>query len=179
MKPLLRVFVYGTLKKGFHNHDRYCAGVLRIEPARLRGRLFRLSPRVPVMTVPEEDILVRGSADIDADMEAQERFASHPAGGPGASSGVTFVRGELLTFDDPAERLPVLDRFEGFRPGRKSTYVRALVVATVEGGPATSAWAYVAGFDTAGLEEYPGESWDPGAHRARASRRVRTGGVTS
>ena len=37
------------------------------------------------------------------------------------------VYGELLTFDDPDSRLPAIDRFEGFRPGASSHYLRVLV----------------------------------------------------
>ena len=29
----LRLFVYGTLKKGFWNHDRFCTRAINIEPA--------------------------------------------------------------------------------------------------------------------------------------------------
>jgi hypothetical protein len=30
----------GTLKRGFWNHDRFCWGVLAVEDAVVRGRLF-------------------------------------------------------------------------------------------------------------------------------------------
>jgi gamma-glutamylcyclotransferase (GGCT)/AIG2-like uncharacterized protein YtfP len=164
----LRVFVYGTLKKGFSNHGRYCAGVSRISPAWRRGRLFKLTEKIPAMTVPDEDILVLGTASTAADIEAQEKFESllrnRGDGGPvsPAVSGWGTVRGELLTFDDPKRILPLLDGFEEFMPGRQSTYIRSLVyVITLPGGLQTSAWTYLAGFDPAGLEEYAGENWRP------------------
>ncbi len=167
MKSKLRIFVYGTLKKGFPNHRQYCAGVLRIYPAWLRGRLFRLTAEIPAMTVPDEDILVFGTADAAADMEAQERFESllrsngtvisaSPPGGPVWGK----VRGELLIFDDPRTRLPLLDSLEEFRPGLASTYVRALVYITLPGGLQTSAWTYIGGCDPATLEAYAGEIWE-------------------
>jgi gamma-glutamylcyclotransferase (GGCT)/AIG2-like uncharacterized protein YtfP len=166
MKSKLRIFVYGTLKRGFPNHHQYCTGVLRVCPAWLRGRLFTLTAEIPAMTVPNEDILAHGTENAVADIEAQEKFESllknngiaisaSPSGGPGRGK----VRGELLIFDDPQTRLPLLDNLEGFRPGLASTYVRALVYITLAGGLQTSAWTYIAGCDPATLEAYPGEIW--------------------
>jgi len=34
---------------------------------------------------------------------------------------------ELLTFDDPEDRLPAIDRLEGFHPGGPCLYRRVLV----------------------------------------------------
>ena len=162
----LRVFVYGTLKRGFSNHDAYCTGVLRICPAWLRGRLFKLTPQIPALTVPDEDVLACGTAAVTADIETQEKFESFRANKQIAPPASTFspgwrkVRGELLVFDDPETRLPLLDSLEEFRPGSPSTYLRVLVSLTLPGGSQTSAWTYIAGADPASLEEYAGESWD-------------------
>ena len=60
---LLRLFVYGTLKRGFWNHDRFCRGVLTVEDAVVRGRLFETSSGIPVLEVPEEDILAVGTTN--------------------------------------------------------------------------------------------------------------------
>lgn len=38
-RGVLRIFVYGILKRGFWNHDRFCRGVLDIREAEVRGRL--------------------------------------------------------------------------------------------------------------------------------------------
>jgi gamma-glutamylcyclotransferase (GGCT)/AIG2-like uncharacterized protein YtfP len=168
MKSGLRIFVYGTLKKGFSNHGRYCSAVSRICPAWRRGKLFKLTGEVPAMTVPDEDILVRGTASTAADIEVQEKFesllATKGAGGPASLPGPGWgtVRGELLTFDDPERILPLLDDFEEFVPGCQSTYIRALVYVTIPKGLQTAAWTYVAGFDTVSLERYMEEIWDPG-----------------
>ncbi len=167
MKSKLHIFVYGTLKRGFPNHHQYCTGVLRICPAWLRGKLFKLTAEIPVMTVPNEDILVHGTANAVADIEAQERFESllrnkgigisaSPSGGPEWGK----VRGELLIFDDPRTRLPLLDSLEEFRPGRASAYVRVLVYITLPDGLQTSAWTYIAGCDPAALEAYERENWE-------------------
>jgi gamma-glutamylcyclotransferase (GGCT)/AIG2-like uncharacterized protein YtfP len=166
MTPELRVFAYGTLKRGFPNHDAHCAGVLRTCPAWLRGRLYKLSPDTPAMTVPDEDILVYGTASVAADIGAQRKFESFSGRkafrGPGSSGSCSWgkVRGELLIFNDPETRLPLLDSLEDFHPGRTSTYIRALVFITVPGGSQTSAWTYIAGFNPTGLEEYARETWD-------------------
>lgn len=57
---MLRLFVYGTLKRGFWNHDRFCRGILTVEDAVVCGRLFEASSGIPVLEVPEEDILAVG-----------------------------------------------------------------------------------------------------------------------
>jgi gamma-glutamylcyclotransferase (GGCT)/AIG2-like uncharacterized protein YtfP len=166
MKFELRVFVYGTLKKGFCNHDEYCAGVARIGKAWRRGRLFKLTGLIPAMTVPEEDVLMFGTANPAADIEAQERFETGlrsrgaPVRAPSAGTEWRTVRGELLTFDDAESRLPFLDSLEGFRPGRPSEYLRVLVYVNLPGDMQTSAWTYIAGSDPKGLDEYAEENWD-------------------
>ncbi len=167
MKSKVRIFVYGTLKRGFPNHNQYCTGALRVCPAWLRGKLFTLTAEIPAMIVPNEDILVLGTVNAVADIEAQEKFESllrrngivisaSPSGGPGWGK----VQGELLIFDDPQTRLPLLDSLEEFRPGLASTYIRALVFITLPGGLQTSAWTYIAGCDPATLEAYAGEVWE-------------------
>ena len=68
---MLRLFVYGTLKRGFWNHDRFCRGVLTVEDAVVRGRLFETSSGIPVLQVPEEDILAVGTTNPLADVATQ------------------------------------------------------------------------------------------------------------
>ena len=45
---LLRLFVYGTLKRGYWNHDSFCQGILEIRDARIRGRLYE-GPGFPLL----------------------------------------------------------------------------------------------------------------------------------
>ncbi len=147
---LLRLFVYGTLKRGFWNHDRFCRGVLNIREAVVRGRLYEMHSGIPVLQVPDGDVLAHGTSDVSADVATQARFSEQLASYPepalqSATSGHWGrVCGELLTFDDPEMRLPAIDRLEGFRPGGPSLYRRVLVpVRTNEAE--LPAWLYVVG----------------------------------
>ncbi|MHC1729687.1 MAG: gamma-glutamylcyclotransferase [Syntrophobacteraceae bacterium] len=166
MNPELRVFVYGTLKKGFSNHDRYCSGLLQAEPASVRGRLFKLTPTVPVMLIPEEDVLAYGTTNICADLETQEKFESafkrQEAEQTRTEKGSwRCIQGDLLIFGDPEKRLPLLDELEEFHPGGSSTYLRVLVSTVLREGSRSCAWTYIAGFNTEKLDEYDAGEWFP------------------
>lgn len=143
----LRVFVYGTLKRGMWNHERFCAGAVSIKEAVVRGRLYEMDCGLPVLQVPEADILAHGTADPCADVAAQTRFeaemAQHPDQGAKGRTrrGWGLVRGELITFDDPEERLPRLDQLEGYRPGGLGLYIRVLVPTAIRANTCT-AWLY-------------------------------------
>lgn len=148
---MLRLFVYGTLKRGFWNHDRFCRGVLTVEDAVVRGRLFETSSGIPVLQVPEEDILAVGTTNPLADVATQAHVTACvsnpeptpdrlPKKGTGAPWGPVY--GELLAFDDPETRLPAIDRLEGFHPGGPCLYRRALVPVQVNGAD-LPAWLYV------------------------------------
>jgi len=147
---LLRIFVYGTLKRGMWNHERFCARAISIEEAVVRGRLYEIGSGLPVLQVPEPDILAHGTADPRADVATQARFTAEMAQRSDLRAkgrtrrGWTLVRGELMTFDDPKERLPRLDRLEGFRADNASLYYRVLVPTMLMDNP-VPAWTYVAG----------------------------------
>lgn len=166
---MLRLFVYGTLKRGFWNHDRFCRGVLAVEDAVVRGRLFETSSEIPVLQVPKEDILAVGSTDPLADVATQahvaarmrdpeptpDRLPKNPTGAPWAP-----VYGEILTFDDPETRLPAIDRLEGFHPGGPCLYRRVLVPVCMNRERRLIAWAYVAGNRLNGrLKALPNGNW--------------------
>ena len=133
---LLDVFVYGTLKQGHANHKRFCRGVLSIRPATARGFLYDLPFGFPGLVVLRENILATGTKDYEADARRQ-RHVSETA----FLAGEAVVHGELLTFDDPVERLPALDGLEGYAPGETSLYERVLIPVEVKGN-ASLAWAY-------------------------------------
>jgi gamma-glutamylcyclotransferase (GGCT)/AIG2-like uncharacterized protein YtfP len=145
---MLRLFVYGTLKRGFWNHDRFCRGVLDIREAVVHGRLYEMHSGIPVLQVPDGDVLAHGTSDVSADVATQARFSEQPASYPeptlqSATAGDWGrVYGELLTFDDPETRLPAIDRLEGFRPGGSSLYRRVLVPVQVDGA-VCPVWLYV------------------------------------
>lgn len=166
---ILRLFVYGTLKRGFWNHDHFCQGFLGVEEAWVRGRLFETSSRIPVLRVPEEDILAVGTANPLADSATQAELTARvfdpdssgrlPAAAPGEPWGP--VQGEIFTFDDPEIRLPAIDRLEGFNPGGLCLYRRVLVPVRA-GGNLLLAWLYAAGDHWGGrLRELPGGIWPP------------------
>ena len=67
----VKIFVYGTLKKGYRNHDRYCGNAICIEPATVNGKLYDTGWGFPAMqlsgnpsdivhgeiiTIPEDDL---------------------------------------------------------------------------------------------------------------------------
>ncbi len=105
----------------------------------MRGQLYDLPSGYPALVVPEEDIRAVGTVDPIHDASEQQRFARAEVHRPDG----TLVSGELFTFDDPEERLPALDRLEGFDPGRPSLYRRVLIPAETSGGAGVLAWAYV------------------------------------
>ncbi len=143
---MLKLFVYGTLKRGYWNHDAFCQGVQEIREAQVRGRLYE-GPGFPVLEVPDEDVLAHGTADPLADVATQARLSGQMGSSPGPDpKSVTVgawgaVYGELLSFDDPESRLPAIDRLEGFRPGGSCLYRRVLIPATVNGARKLG-WVY-------------------------------------
>jgi gamma-glutamylcyclotransferase (GGCT)/AIG2-like uncharacterized protein YtfP len=157
-KPvLLNVFVYGTLKRGQRNHERFCREALAVREATVRGWLYNLPFGFPALVVPKEDVWATGTADYRADVEAQNHART---GTPGTSPNRDVVHGELMSFDDPEERLPALDDLEDFRPSEKSFYGRVLVPATVaETSAIVPAWVYVV--ESASGVYLPGGCWPP------------------
>ena len=111
--------------------------MLKIEEATVRGRLYDLPFGFPGLVVAQESVYAIGTTDYLADARAQHRpTVSEDAPPPGAA-----VYGELLTFDDPEERLPALDGLEGFSPGATCLYQRVLVPVEVPESRLL-AWAY-------------------------------------
>ena len=144
---IMRVFVYGTLKRGERNHDRFCRGVLQVEQATMWGRLYHLPVGYPMLVVPPPLILALGTGDYLADEQTELRLSRELETSPRtADTSIAGdwlpIAGEILTFDDPATRFPKLDRLEQFVPGGKSFYDRVLVQPLP---PAIGAvWTYIA-----------------------------------
>ena len=134
-------FVYGTLKRGHPNHERFCQGVLEVKEAMARGRLYVLPFGFPALVVPAQDVRADGTNDYLAD--ALATGPSPEVAPPTALAGWDGIHGELLTFDDAEKRLPAIDGLEGYRPGEPGLYRRVLIPAAPLGaGPAVLAWAY-------------------------------------
>ena len=138
-ETILRLFVYGTLKRGYWNHQRFCAQARSIEPAVVWGRLYHLHAGFPALEVPEGLILARGTADPLADARRQHGIGTPRFGRP--SGDWDLIHGELVTFTDPQRDLPPIDRLEGFRPGGHSMYQRVMV-AVLCGRTSITAWTY-------------------------------------
>ena len=104
---------------------------------------------IPVLDVPETDILAHGTADPLADVATQARPAGHlasylepmPENATAGDCGPVY--GELLSFDDPESRLPAIDRLEGFHLGGRCFYKRVLFPVSIIRGSFTVAWVYV------------------------------------
>ncbi|MEN6521086.1 MAG: gamma-glutamylcyclotransferase family protein [Armatimonadota bacterium] len=141
----LRVFVYGTLKKGFWNHDMFCRDALYIKEAALRGQLYELPSRIPVLRVPDNDILAFGTSDPLADAITQERYLDQMAVDTICDPACReMIRGEMIVFPHPELSLPPMDRLEGFMPGCPSLYIRVLVPVVTE-NDVLPAWCYIDG----------------------------------
>ena len=158
---LLRIFVYGTLKRGGRFHDEFCRNALSIEEAQVLGQLETTGP-YPILTVPASLILAVGTADPLADLATQDRIAAFAdaadlltqvqlsrttsrtsEGGPHADW--ELISGELITLADPTARLGALDHLEGFKPGAASLYRRVLLpVRIVETREVEVGWGWVA-----------------------------------
>lgn len=140
----LRILVYGTLKQGYWNHDRFCRGALYIEEASVRGRLYELPSRIPVLQVPEDSLIAVGTSDPLADVATQERLSIDLSTDTDCDdTRWQMIQGELVTFPDPLLSLPPIDRLEGFQPGLPSMYHRVLVPVMLDDDRWTAAWCYV------------------------------------
>lgn len=137
-----RLFVYGTLKRGYWNHEAYCGYAAAIEEAVVRGTLYELPSGIPVLKVPDEDIVAVGTPSPNEDQWIQNNAVV----GQGHSLVEDdLVHGELMSFDDADLRLPRIDGLEGYSPGVCALYRRVLVPVYLASGEVVLAWCYVAG----------------------------------
>ena len=135
MTPL-RLFVYGTLKRGYHNH-RLVPQAAAIQPAWTWGRMYHLQAGFPALEVPDHLILAHGTAHPWRDARTQDETPLRTDGKP--AGDWDWVGGELVTLADPDADLPPIDRLEGFRAtGARNLYDRVLV--TVYGSYWDGAW---------------------------------------
>jgi len=144
------LFAYGTLKRGFPAHERWCVDARRVLPARCDGSLFQHHDGYPVLFVPAALVLAVGGPDAHDDVCAVDREAGPVAQatylGVADGAATTAVGGELLYLPYETLRLSEIDAYEGFVPGRPSLFVRVLVrVALIDSHEHPRAWTYAAG----------------------------------
>lgn len=165
----LRLFVYGTLKRGCENHDAFCAGSLTAENATVRGRLYEHSTGFPILYIPPQDVMAFGTINPLADTAIQSAHDdsldnSAPWGHDKAAKEAEgkkwrLIRGELFTFDDPQWRLPAIDELEDFSPGQLGIYSRVLVPVFRAQQSAVAAWTYVSATATDQLKPIDKDHW--------------------
>jgi gamma-glutamylcyclotransferase (GGCT)/AIG2-like uncharacterized protein YtfP len=149
---MLAMFVYGTLKRGERNHERFCSGASRVAKGTVRGELYDLPLfGFPELVVPEKSVRAFGTDDAARDAELQERLARVR---PFTLDGPR-VFGEIFFFDDAVSHLPALDRLEGFDPADASSHT-------------TGASCYPSSQKQAG-RSWRGPTWS-GSLRGRISR---------
>jgi len=136
----IRLFVYGTLKRGFHNH-RLCAHASAIQPAWTWGRLYHLEAGYPALEVPDHLVLAHGSDRPRHDARLQGKAPPFPVGKP--EGDWDRVSGELVTMANPEADLPPIDRLEGFQAnGRHNLYDRVLVPVWTKDETVRPVWTY-------------------------------------
>lgn len=162
---VFRVFVYGTLKSGYWNHEPYCSGALDIQPAHVRGRLYIRHSGTPILAIDRADIVSPASQSYQDDVSpsANDSQAS-PSGEVSIGEEFALVSGELITFRSDPQRLVRLDELEEFSPQqeKENLYERVLVRPSLH--PDVLSWVYIIPHDRDTLfynESKNPENWDP------------------
>lgn len=175
------LFVYGTLKRGFPAHERWCGKATAANPARCPGSLFLHPDGYPVLVVRPESVLALGSADPARDallastattdaLRTERRGARDVLARLDAEDahddGTGVVSGEVLIVPTALLPLREIDSYEGYQPGMASLFVRVLLqIATQPGPEPVRAWTYAAGrlLEGTPLTPLPGGIWPPPA----------------
>jgi gamma-glutamylcyclotransferase (GGCT)/AIG2-like uncharacterized protein YtfP len=134
-----RLFVYGTLKRGYWNHDYFCGQACSVKSAVVWGRLYQLDAGFPALQVADSSVLEVGTSDHRKDAITQSSFGGVSFDRP--VGDWSLVYGEILTFREPQHVIPAIDKLEGFYPGGSYMYKRVLVAAYRE-GHLIPTWAY-------------------------------------
>jgi len=147
----ITLFVYGTLKRGFRNHDNFCKNASAVEIGYVNGTLYGTGHGFPVLCVPPGSILAVGNRDYHAGAALQARVSRDLAKTELRGS----VKGELISFTNPEDILPI-DRLEGV----PHFYRRVLIPARIESGRVLAAWAYVMPRPTHGATVIESGEWN-------------------
>ncbi len=138
---MISIFVYGTLKQGYYNHERFCKTAVSIQPAWTWGRLYHLPAGYPGLEIPEASVLACGTRTPLVDERTQNSTLVPAAEMNKPTGDWDKIQGELITFANPELDLPPIDRLEGFTPGGWCLYVRVLVPVAV-GNIVKPVWLY-------------------------------------
>ena len=144
-KQDLRVFVYGTLKKGFGNHSFYCKDALKVEGAKIRGNLYQRGS-LPYASVT--DYVCIATRKNETDFILQEKLQAE--GNKGIFKGSECINGELVIFDS-WEDVSRLDSLEGFfttTEPNNNHYTRVLTTCKTISGKELSCWVFIIGDKT-------------------------------
>lgn len=157
MPDTVDLFVYGTLKRGFANHRRFCARAARIRRAAIVGTLYQLPVGYPAVKIPPRSILLESGGDPVQDAGRQRLRGRIRQADTAASE---TVHGEWIRLPEPARTLPAVDALEGLRADGHGEYRRALVPAWTDAGP-RPLWVYWMPRLPAGARHLPGGIWPP------------------
>jgi gamma-glutamylcyclotransferase (GGCT)/AIG2-like uncharacterized protein YtfP len=139
------LFTYGSLRPGGQHHHEFCRGFLPLEKAAVPGTMGVAEHGYPLLRVRCSMVLEHGSANAQADFALEKKWRAEPTL-HWETGGMTLIAGDLMSFPDVEVRLPRLDAFEEFSPGRKSDYLRVLLPVKKNDGTLCPAWCYVAPF---------------------------------
>jgi len=131
------LMTYGSLMRKQMNH-RFCRRAKSIEEVIVCGKLYQLSPGFPALQVPVESILDRRTGDVFTDAQNQYEENDHGDFEFKIYDGWGIVYGELMTFSDPEESIPPIDKLESV----PFWYDRVLVPAKKADGTVVAAFVY-------------------------------------
>ncbi len=137
------LFAYGTLMTTGSHHALIKDHLRSLEPASVRGRLYRHPTGYPVVAVPKEDHLLNGSSDLASDLSRGSRELLQLPLLSLAIPEWSLVTGELLRLPQSLRLLKKLDDFEGYHPAQQSLYSRTLIPVQTQTG-LVAAWCYIA-----------------------------------
>ena len=148
MKKVLRIFVYGTLKRGYNNHPRL-AGAESIINGHAVGDLYDLGSFPMLHIPPPGRILGQSRKILSEDLEALDNWAEMLKRKPNLQAFVrgAAVYGELATFSGTEEFLQGvlngLDSLEGFSGDPATSFYNRVILPVGTSLGVLPAWTYV------------------------------------
>lgn len=139
---MLRVFVYGTLKRGYGNHG-HCSGYDDVKEASVFGKLYTRG--IPYLVTPPELNLAAGTRMSYQDMDVQNEYHDYQYRKQQVEGHGQWpmISGELFYFENPSI-LKNMDYLEGFNYEQETShYNRVLIPVCIDVNEWITAWAYV------------------------------------